>query len=196
MFEEVLMSSILQASITGAGLILAVFALIIPIAPRILRDRLDSYKKTCDDISDNVKENRNPKELKLRNLQDSVSKLSDLQTPLDFSNGWVKFSFLLYIASSILSGWWLSGFSPTGNLIHIYVLTLWMFGGATLSFAWVGYNSLNHIFKLLERDYKIVKEDADKLKKKYEVLSEARVVSPRIYTQQSLKGVKVKTKKH
>ena len=122
---------LLQASITGAGLVLAIYALITPLSRRFfsyraedIQDLKEKIRKTDTSISrDDLSE--------LRNMLDSIEALKDFPAYLSWAAG---ATFLLYLGSTLLSLWRILNWNrPTFDI--------WLpiaFGLATLLFLGIG----------------------------------------------------------
>jgi len=124
----------MEASITGAGLVLAVYALIIPMSDRIFKELTNEIKVNLIEF-DKLKTKITPdskKEMKrLNKLRSNMENLKKLPTYLGIG---VFITFFLYCASIFVDSLWLINSNlPNSNyfLGNIFI-------GATIAFFIVG----------------------------------------------------------
>jgi uncharacterized membrane protein (DUF106 family) len=148
MITEAFISSVLQASITGAGLIFAVYAIIVPNISKIAKSRLRNLEKVLSDLEETLSKTRKQenKKVEIDKLREKTDKLEELQSPPVFFNGMVIATFTLYLITTILSLWWFTETkigSFTKDDFQIWIP--WTFGIATLIFGVIGYNCIKTI---------------------------------------------------
>jgi uncharacterized membrane protein (DUF485 family) len=107
MFTEAFVSILLEASLTGAGLILAIYALITPILDKIIKVRKElvaEKKEQFDSFAEKVKTERSDANMKqLNKLNDALKNL--IPFPKFFGVG-VLSVFMLYIFVSFFAVQW------------------------------------------------------------------------------------------
>jgi F0F1-type ATP synthase membrane subunit b/b' len=162
MLTETAVSAILQASITGAGLVLAVYALMTPILSNILdtrgkllrnkREEFDKLKAELDseDPSRKVKQ--------LEALHEEINLLKAFPKYL----GWgILVVFILYFISVVYSFTWLTGQRGDPNeLFLIITFTL-----ANLGFLVVGGYNIGEVARAMREEWKTLekaKKEAEK----------------------------------
>ncbi|MEM2173271.1 MAG: hypothetical protein QXS66_08580 [Thermoproteota archaeon] len=155
--------ALLQSSITGAGLVLAVYALLIPILRTLfekrakeLKDSIEAYRKKSETISTEIKEKE------IREIRRLLSKIEEKRKLPGYMDLGIMLSFLIYILSVFLSLW--SLFDS-----NIILSTILFFIMATLIFLFTGVCALVDIYSAFRDEYRSLKEEIDKGK------SEARV---------------------
>jgi len=155
--------ALLQSSITGAGLVLTVYALLTPILRTLfekrakeLKDSIEAYRKKSETISTEIKEKE------IREIRRLLSKIEEKRKLPGYMNLGIMFSFLLYIISVFLSLWSLFD-------LNMLVSTIWSFILATIIFLLTGVSVIIDIYSAFRDEYKSLKEEIDKGK------SEARV---------------------
>jgi uncharacterized membrane protein (DUF106 family) len=122
MLSELGVAAILEASITGAGLVLAVYALLTPLSRRIFRRRarMLEYKiKEFEKTRNKINPESPPKEIKkLQDLQEEIKEFKIM--PDYFKMEYVLVPFALYLFSVLSSLVYLQNFSQ--NLFSDFVL--------------------------------------------------------------------------
>ena len=134
-----LVGKLLQASITGAGLVLAVYGLILPLAPEILRKRAKSVAESKEAIRRALDEDLS----KVKPLAEEIESKRVLPAILGLGIG---ATFCLYCVSALLTWDW--------SLYFRYELlvefAVFLFGVATIIFLGVGLLIIYTITSLLK----------------------------------------------
>jgi hypothetical protein len=136
MLSEIAVSTFMVASITGAGLILAIYTLFTPMSHRIFEERverLDVWIKKFEDLRTKLTADSTDKQLnQLKLYKKRINETKGI--PWYFGAG-VILSFMALMASALFSGLWLSntavrtdnneaamvGFLLTGFVIFTFV---------------------------------------------------------------------------
>jgi hypothetical protein len=153
--------SLIEASITGAGLVLAIYALILPLSRTLFEQRvlnlrrdMEEFKKMVDEAKIEVKDAK-----KLKDLIDKISLQQSFPTYLGLGMG---VTFLGYITSTLMSvGWMVEWEKPTMDywLIPTFALT-------TIVFLIVGLISIKDIHSIMKRNFERTKRELIALESK------------------------------
>jgi F0F1-type ATP synthase membrane subunit b/b' len=162
MLTETAVSAILQASITGAGLVLAVYALMTPILDNILDVRgklLRGKQEEFDRLrSELLYEDSNRKIKKLEAVHEEIKVLRAFPKYL----GWgILIVFLLYFVSIMYSSTWFTG--QRGNLSEL-ILAI-SFTSANIGFLLVGGYNIGEVIRAMRERWKSLekaKKEAEK----------------------------------
>jgi len=146
---------LLQASITGAGLVLAVYALIIPLARRFFSYRAEDIHQDIQELKERIRETDtsiSQDDLsELRGMLDSIEALKDFPAYLSWVAG---ATFFFYLGSTLMSVWWIMDWNKQ-------TFDSWLpnsFGLATLLFLGVGLYSIRDISKTMKREFEDLKK--------------------------------------
>ena len=163
MIDENIALALLQSSVTGAGLILAVYALLIPIAGQIferrakeLKENIELYKKESGNIDGKITDK------KIQKIRDSLDNIGSKTTPPEYMRIGIMISFIGYIISIFMSLWWLLDWNKPimdGGLPSI-------FGVTTFVFLIVGVISIKDIYSVFTKEYEKLKSDIEEEKVK------------------------------
>lgn len=150
MLSENFVSALLQASVTGAGLVLAVYTLILPMSRKLFEERSEMLLASIRELSGKAKK------LKTKSLEQEIPYLKELVKRIE---GFMKFprymsigmflTFLGYIISTFLSLSWLMD-------LHKPVVDFWLpiaFTGSTLAFLVVGFFSIKDTYSSLKKEF-------------------------------------------
>ncbi|MEM3907070.1 MAG: hypothetical protein QXZ17_09465 [Nitrososphaerota archaeon] len=150
--------ALLQSSITGAGLVLAVYALLTPILRTLfekrakeLKDSIEAYRKKSETISTETKERE------IREIRRLLSKIEEKRKLPGYMNLGIMLSFLMYVLSVFLSLWSLFDSNIISSTILLFIM-------ATLIFLFTGVGALVDIYSAFREEYKSLKEEIDKRK--------------------------------
>lgn len=147
MLSQEIALALLQASITGAGLVLAVYALIIPLSRRLFEKRADEslaltreFKKKATESKTELEDGENMKEL--------IDKITETQSVPDYLRIGMGGTFMGYITCALLSyavavNWQ----RPASD-----DLLSWVFVLTTIVFLLVGLTAIKDIHKIMEKD--------------------------------------------
>lgn len=156
MMTELLASAILSSSITGAGLILAVFSIFIPISNFFMKTRKRQATESLNELKKQVSVAKKGKSMtdekiaQLKILLEQVEEKTNL--PLFLTKLLPLGAFFLYCLAA------LSAYSWLADKQFMYLdLAAWSFFLATIIFLFVGLSALNniieHISKPAERHF-------------------------------------------
>ena len=163
MLEVNIATTLLQTSITGAGLILAVYGIIIPIFSKIVGYRVTSLTNLINQIRDKPASEFLFKEESIGEAKESLDYIDEIRKLPTYFNKAVIFSFLGYIATSLLCLFWLLNIYKT----NIDGWISWVFGISTVLFGYVGYKTIKDLIGLVKIKHdSLLKEAAEKLDKK------------------------------
>jgi len=168
MLNETAVSAILTASITGAGLILAVYALITPLSRRIFDERvklLYAKKKEFDKLKGKVSSDSSAKDFKrLKTLASQIQGTKSFPRYLGFG---ILLTFLLYIIAAMCSLWWLV---YPGARLQDDLNVLLFFFSATVGFLVVGGFTIVDVLQAMKEEYEKIKKEKEEVKKDSEEL--------------------------
>jgi Flp pilus assembly protein TadB len=147
MLNESILIMLVTASITGAGLILAVYALVTPISSKVFRKRIDllrEKKQKFDQLKKEISPESSDKDFKqLKELQSEIRKIRAFPSYLGAG---IFLVFLFYVATALISAVWL--FSPPQNLIaELEVVGMFIF--STFGFLVVGVYTIVDVFRMM-----------------------------------------------
>lgn len=128
MLSETSVQAFLGASISGAGLILAVYTLFTPIASRFFEYRANKMCKTLSEFKEEAsKKGADISEKEMEKLENLLGDIKTLQSMPSYLTLGINLSFLGYVASALLAVGWILNFenySPLmtlGFLLFLYV---------------------------------------------------------------------------
>lgn len=158
---------VLQASLTGAGLVLAIYALITPIANRLFKSRAEALakvtkeiKKTSEEIDTKDTKDTKKKIARLTTLTEELS--SKISFPTYLSLG-ILLTFVGYIASTLMCIQWLVNPSaPITETIDHWLPAV--FAASTIIFLLVGVTTITDTYRLLKKEFEKTKEEIEKAK--------------------------------
>jgi hypothetical protein len=162
-----LLSTILTASIAGAGLIMAIYALVAGLRNKIFEKRLTLLSDKMKEFEESRK-NITP-EQSLEDFQHFRAKAVQIQTLKDFPTylaSGVKFVFTFYILTAFFSLFWLIDVVEN-QVAEILLILLFCF--STLGFFGVVWSAIKDIQELM-------KEEFEQLKKKQKEASDMSVI--------------------
>jgi len=166
---EILLSIVLTTSIAGAGLIIAIYALIAPISNRIFEERLNSLHNKMVEF-EKSKEKITPEE-SLEEFQHFRAKAVEIQSmkafPSYLASG-VKFVFTCYIMAAFFSLLWLT--NVVQNTLAEFLL-ISLFCLSTISFFIVGWYAIKDVNISMKEEFEQLKkaqEEMEKTRKKIE----------------------------
>ena len=139
--------SLLQASITGAGLVLAVYALIIPLSRKFLGYRAEAIYDELQQLKEKIRKTDT------RISQEELSELKKMLESIEERRGFPSYlswlagaTFSLFILSALMGMWWISDFYKP-------IMDAWLsfvFGCSTLLFAVIGILSIKDISQTMK----------------------------------------------
>ena len=165
MLSQDFVLTLLQASITGAGLVLAVYALIIPLSRRIFGYRAEALYEELQELKERVRETDihvSTDELsELKTLLESIEERQAFPTYLSWGAGT---TFFFYVVSTFMGVWWVLEWQKP-------IMDSWLpvvFGFSTFLFLLVGLVSINDIRKIMKSEFEDLKEKIEEASSKAE----------------------------
>lgn len=143
--------AILQASITGAGLLLAVYALIIPISSKLFQSRIEAQSSAINDFKEKVKKvNVTTTSGEIEELKKNIEAITSTIGIPGYIRWGMTLAFIGYLVSALCSLWWLINWYQAffDQWLH------WIFGGSTFLFAAIGYVAIRDISSMLKKEFK------------------------------------------
>lgn len=141
----------MEASVVGSGLVLAVYALIVPMAHRIFEERVRNLKSKIvefEELKSKISHESNNKEMKqLNNLRIEIKNIVDFPFYLGIG---VVITFIFYILSTILDSYYIISVIPPEGLD---VVSATLFILATASFFLVGLGAIFNIYTAMKKEY-------------------------------------------
>jgi hypothetical protein len=156
-------SAILTASITGAGLLIAIYALITPISNKIFRDRVESHRKLkqeFDKMKGKISSESSDKEFK--RLQTLASEIKQIEMFPKYLGIGVVLVFFGYISTAIFALTWLV--SPPRESVSELPITIGFFS-STFGFFIVGLYSIYDVYRAMKREYEQMKKEKEEIEK-------------------------------
>jgi len=161
---ETLASTILTASITGAGLILAIYALITPIARGIFEDRvklLRKKRKQFDEMKAKISSESSDKEFKqFKTLSTEIKGMKIFPRYLGFG---VLAVFSLYIITAFSAVGWLMNPS-LDDFSRDFTLVMFFFV-STFGFLFVGSYAITDVLRTMIREFEQIKKEKEEVEK-------------------------------
>jgi uncharacterized membrane protein (DUF485 family) len=162
MFTEGFVSILLEASLTGAGLILAIYALITSILDKIIKVRKElvaKKKEQFDSFAEKVKTERSDANMKqLNKLNDALKNL--IPFPKYFGVG-VILVFMLYLFVSFFAFQWFT--QPIGSKSVVTEDSMAVcFLVATAGFLLVGVYTITEVARTMRHEWKELEEEKEK----------------------------------
>jgi hypothetical protein len=157
MLSETVVSAFLEASITGAGLVLAVYALITPISERIFTRRADKLKRMLDDFEkekNKITADAPEKDFKhLKEIRDNIEQVRIFPRYLSYG---ILATFSAFMISAISDVLWLSNKSNQLPENDPY-LTIPLITAISL-FLVIGFLTIGEIFDTMRKEFEDIKK--------------------------------------
>jgi hypothetical protein len=157
MLSETVVSTLLEASITGAGLVLAVYALVTPMSERIFRrreERLESLLKKFDEEKLKIKPDASPKDFKrLQELSDRIKEIRIFPRYLGIG---VVATFLSFAVSILLDWSWL--IQPASQIPENDIYISMSFMVAIALFLAIGFLTMVEIYDMMRKEFEDIKK--------------------------------------
>jgi uncharacterized membrane protein len=161
MLEESIVLTLLEASVTGAGLVLAVYALIIPLSNKMFRYRIKEISEEVEELKKEAEKTQTSISQddikKFRNLLDDIETRKDVPSYLSL---WTGLSFLLFVLSALMSLLWIVDILKSG-------MDFWLpftFFCSIILFLIVGLNGIRDINQTMKREFEQLKKEAKEFK--------------------------------
>jgi len=160
MLSENFVLALLQASITGAGLVLAIYTLILPLSRRFLEERARMTLESLEKLKQKVGEIKIETPIDTKKLEALVNEFQTRQTYPAYLSLGIAVTFFGYIASALMSvGWILS--EDRASTFYDQWLSL-VFVGSTFLFLIIGILSINDINQTMKKEFEKLKKETAK----------------------------------
>ena len=167
MLTEAFACTILTASITGAGLVLAIYTLISPLSTKLFEDRielLNEKKKRFDELKTKIS-SESPKE-EFEKLRELAREIREIKAFPRYLGEGVFLVFLGYIVTSILSTLWLS--NPSDGTVEVFIPLLFFI--TTIGFFVVGFTAITDVYRTMRIEYEKIRSKKEEVEKAYKTL--------------------------
>ncbi len=141
---DIFVSTILLASITAAGLLIAIIGVILPRISDLMLSRYSSYQKAVDNFH---KSTSNVDKVKYEDMVKTWQNVEEYKEPLPFKEETVTWIFGLYVASVIMCSLWF--FIPS-DIFLIGIFSLFIL--ATLMFSIFLNSIVKMVFNMFEEE--------------------------------------------
>ena len=157
--SELAVSTILVASVAGAGLVLAVYTLITSVLDKIIKTRRELIAENERRFDDSFESYRAEKtDANLQRLTESHNRLSELRSfPSILSYG-VTFTFVFYFISAINAFLWLT----SEEAASYEIVQVLFFGLASSLFFGVGIYTIGEVARTIRHEWKSLEEEKEK----------------------------------
>lgn len=163
MVSETFISTILQASITGAGLILAVYGLIIPVFNKILNYRVSSLANFIKQIKEKPAKDFLFKEGSIEEVNENLRYIDEIRKLPSYFGKAVGLAFLGYLVSALLCLFWFLEW----NKLTIEKWMPFVFGASCILFMFVGYRTIKDLIGLIKIKHEnLLQKAAEEIDKK------------------------------
>jgi hypothetical protein len=170
MLSETVVSTLLLASIGGAGLILALYALIIPISDKIFERRAEKLKSLVEEFEKEkikITTEASKTDSERERLKDSLNEFEAVEDfPRKLVLG-IVFTFSLFSSSAYSDAFLL--FTPRANIVSDYITEIF-FIIAILSFLVVSFYAIFEINMYMENEAHETLDKSRELLRKYKVV--------------------------
>jgi len=158
--------ALLQASITGAGLVLAVYALIVPLSRKFFGYRAEAIHEELKDLKERIRETDtrvSSKQLKeLKAIVESIEERRIFPTYLSWGAG---LSFFGYTVSVLMCFFWIIDL----NKLTVDYYIPFTFFISTVFFLLVGIYSVKDISQTMKREFEYLKKKVDEAKSEADI---------------------------
>jgi len=163
---ETVVSAFLTASITGAGLVLAVYTLIIPLSRRFFSYRAEEIHEEIQELKEKVgKTDARVSQDELSELKTMVEGIEERQAFPTYLSWGAGLTFLCYAIATFLSFFWLIDYNrPTAD----YWLPFTFFV-STVFFLSLGLYSIKDISQTMKREFEELKEKIQEAKSRTDI---------------------------
>jgi hypothetical protein len=167
---EILLSAILTASITGAGLVIAIYALIAHLHKEIFERRLTIVQEKNREFEE-TKAKITPEEPweGTQHLTAIGEEMKSLKTFPKYLGSGVQIVFTGYIISAFISVFWLTNMVQNPQAENIL---LFLFGLSTFVFLIVGWDGMGDVHTLMKEKFEQLKKEQQEMEKTRKELEE------------------------
>jgi len=165
----------LTASITGAGLIIAIYALITPLMRKIFEERVKLHKRTMkafDKLKEKISSESSDKDFKqLKTLAAEIKEMRMFPRYLGFG---VSLVFTSYMMSAMFATMWLV-FETYRNFVYEFMVAN-LFFFSTIVFFLIGIYAIVDVHRAMRGEFEQVKKEKEEVKRVSEAFEETFVV--------------------
>lgn len=164
MLSETFVSIILEASVTGAGLILAIYALITPISRKIFEKRIEllrTKKKEFDKMKKEISSESSKKDLE--ELKRLALEIQAIRTFPKYLGLGVLMVFLTYFVTVLDCCFWFT--APTNVKSAYEPSILIFFFISTTGFFLVGICAIIDVHQAMKKEYEQLKKEQEEVEK-------------------------------
>jgi hypothetical protein len=157
MLSETVVTALLEASITGAGLVLAVYALITPISEGIFRkreERLESLLKEFDEEKVKIEPDASPKDFK--HLKELAGRIQEIRIFPRYLGAGVVVTFFSFMVSTLIDWGWLV--QPANRLPENDIYIALPFLIAIFLFLSIGVLTIGEIYDMMRKEFEDIKK--------------------------------------
>ena len=157
MLNQDIVLTLIQTSITCAGLVLAIYTLIIPFSKRVFEHNIASFLEALKYTKNKLDEWFKDKEVaeKAKGTAENIVKSWSFPTYLRFGVG---FTFSGYILTTLFSIAWIVDWGR--NLMDLLIVPVFVL--TTLIFLFVGVVSIKDVHEIMREDFKQIIESLKK----------------------------------
>jgi hypothetical protein len=160
---EILISTILEASITGTGLLIAIYALITPISDKIFQKRVELLRKKREQF-DKIKSEITPEssDKDIEQLRILAKEIKGIKTFPMYLGPLVLLDLTMFLLTTLSAFVWLISPSGIPEYFPEFFFIISLFGFLTVGILAIAdvYDSMKDQFEQLKKE----KEKAEKLK--------------------------------
>ena len=164
MLTESFVSTILTASITGAGLILAIYALITPISSRIFEKRVElvrKKKKEFDKMKEKISSESSDKDFK--RFKTLASEIRGIKAFPKYLGLGVSMVFFGYFLTALSSFFWFTVPSDIKGMYEPSILIFFFI--STTGFFLVGIYAILDVYLAMKGEFEQVKKEQEEVEK-------------------------------
>jgi hypothetical protein len=153
----------MEASMAGAGLILAIYALIVPMAQRIFKESVEDLNSKITEF-EKLKNKITPEsdDNELKQLKNLIREIKDLRKFPSYLGIGVVFTFFLFAISIYFDTLWIITPSPHSTGFDFLVVLLFI--TATSIFLVVGVGAISRIYKSIKKEFDEITKKQKELK--------------------------------
>jgi uncharacterized membrane protein (DUF106 family) len=160
MLGENLVLTLLEACVTGAGLVIAIYALIAPISSKIFERRLETLKKRLKQFED-VKAQTTPEKASkdAKTLKTLGDEIKEMKTFPSYLGPLVFMDFALFAITAINSSLWFVG---RREETQVYPILGFFIASMTL-FVVVGTGAIIDVYSSMKREFEQLKKEKEEV---------------------------------
>lgn len=163
MLTESFVSTVIQISITGAGLILAIYALVAPLSRRIFKERariLESKIQEFEELRSHITPESSKKDIdNLKKLKVEIEEIKIFPRYLGIG---VTLTFLCYMFSLIAASGWLA--NPLSRTPDNEAFIIILFTVSNVLFLIVGLLTIFEVFTVMKKEFEKIKKKQKEIK--------------------------------